>query len=280
MTTRFGESILQTLISTVIAFIIMILLIPAFERLTGIEITEGKIVSVRNIIAVTVLMVITGFLAGTYPALILSSFKPVKVLRPSVNNNLEGAGLRKALVIFQFVLTIIFIFSISVINRQIHFLQNKKLGFNKDEVMVIYFSQPTETESGYTALMSEIENIPGVKAASMGGNAPVNLGNINTFSKWEGNVTEKSLKFHMIQVDDNYLNLLGMELVSGRQFYRGSISNEIIINQTAARQMDMEEPLGKWIDLNGEKYTIVGIVRDFYFRKLDEDINPVVGENF
>lgn len=276
MTRMFGESVIQTMISMMIAFIITILVTPVFERLTGVEIAEGNVLSLRNIIVAAGLMLVTGLIAGTYPALVLSSFKPVKVLKPSVNNSTEGTGLRRALVIFQFVLTMIFIFSITVMNRQIHYMQERNPGFNKEGIMVIYFSRGTGNTGDYTALMSEMESIPGVEAVAMGGNVPVNMGNFNTLSEWEGNAEGKSLKFHMMQVDDNYIDLLGMDIVSGRQFYRGIPGNDVIINQTAARQMDMEEPLGKWIAGNGEKYTIVGVVKDFYFRKLDEDINPVL----
>lgn len=92
----------------------------------------------------------------------------------------------------------------------------------------------------------------------MGGNVPVNMGNFSTFNKWEGNNTGKGLVFHLMQVDDNYLDLMGLEIVSGRPFYRGTFTNEIIINQAAARQMSMAEPVGRKIDKNGS----FGEVRD------------------
>lgn len=272
----FGESVFQTLIAVVIASFITILLGPLFERVTGIEITEGNMLNARNIIVVLVLMAVTGLIAGTYPALVLSSFNPVRVLRPSANNGLEGSGLRKALVIFQFILTLIFVFSISVISRQIDFMQTRDLGFNQDRVMVIGFSVNMGGEANYDAIMSEIRSIPGVEGVAMGSSIPVNMGNFNTFNKWPGNETGKALKFNMLQVDDDYLDLMGMEIVSGRSLYRGSYNEEILINQTAARQMDLEEPPGNVIGGNGGVYTIAGVVKDFYFRKLDEEIKPVI----
>jgi ABC-type antimicrobial peptide transport system permease subunit len=272
----FGESLLQTLIATVIAFLFAVLLAPVFERISGIEISEGNIFNLKNITASLVLMLITGLLAGTYPALVLSSFSPVRVLRPSVNNSLDGSRLRKTLVIFQFVLTVIFVFSITVMSRQIHFMQNKKLGFDTEGIMVITLSRGTGDEANYDALMSELRSIAAVEAVAMGGGIPVNMGNFNIFSKWTGNDTGKSLKFHMLQVDDDYLDLLGLEIVSGRPITRGIYNDEVVINQTAARQMDMEDPAGKVIAGNGKTYTIVGVVKDFYFRKLNEEIKPVI----
>jgi ABC-type antimicrobial peptide transport system permease subunit len=276
MLRMFGESVLQTLIATAIAFLFAVLLAPLFERISGIEITEGNIFNLKNITASLVLMFITGILAGTYPALVLSSFSPVKVLRPSVNNSLEGSRLRIALVIFQFVLTVIFVFSITVMSRQIHFMQNKKPGFDTEGIMVITLSRGTGDEANYDALMSELRSIAAVEAVAMGGSIPVNMGNFNIFSKWTGNETGKSLKFHMLQVDDDYLDLLGLEIVSGRPITRGSYNDEVVINQTAARQMDMADPVGKLITGNGKTFTVVGVVKDFYFRKLNEEIKPVI----
>ena len=276
MLRMFGESVLQTLVATAIAFLLAVLLAPLFERISGIEITEGKILNLKNITFSLVLMFITGLLAGTYPALVLSSFSPVRVLRPSLNSSPDGSRLRKALVIFQFVLTVIFVFSITVMSRQIHFMQNKKLGFDTEGIMVITLSRGTGDEANYDALMSELRSIAAVEAVAMGGGIPVNMGNFNTFNKWTGNETDKSLKFHMLQVDDDYLDLLGLEIVSGRPITRVSYNDEVVINQTAARQMDMEDPVGKLIAGNGKTYTIVGVVKDFYFRKLNEEIKPVL----
>lgn len=276
MLRMFGESVLQTLVATAIAFLLAVLLAPLFERISGIEITEGKILNLKNITFSLVLMFITGLLAGTYPALVLSSFSPVRVLRPSLNSSPDGSRLRKALVIFQFVLTVIFVFSITVMSRQIHFMQNKKLGFDTEGIMVITLSRGTGDEANYDALMSELRSIAAVEAVAMGGGIPVNMGNFNTFSKWTGNETDKSLKFHMLQVDDDYLDLLGLEIVSGRPITRVGYNDEVVINQTAARQMDMEDPVGKLIAGNGKTYTIVGVVKDFYFRKLNEEIKPVL----
>lgn len=273
----FGESILQTMISMMIAFLMTILFAPVFERITGIEITEWNILNLKYIAVSVLLMLVTGLLAGTYPAIVISSFNPVKVLKPSVNNGSRGVGLRKSLVIFQFLLTIMFVFSISVINRQVHYLQIKNPGFEREGIMVIGFSRGTGSDANYHALMSEISRIPGVEGVAMGGGIPVNMGNFNTFSKWTGNETDKTLRFNMLQVDEqDYLDLLGIKIVSGRELSRGRINNEILINETAARQMGMEDPQGKMINGYGNTYTIVGVVKDFYFRKLDEEINPVI----
>jgi len=119
------------------------------------------------------------------------------------------------------------------------------------------------------------EKIPGVEKVALGGNVPVNMGNFNTIKKWDGNNSGKPLMFFMMQVDDNYLDLLAIRIIEGRQFYKGTISQEVIVNETAVKNMEMEDPLGKVIWLGNVRYTIVGIVKDFHFHRLKDEIKPV-----
>jgi hypothetical protein len=218
------------------------------------------------------LVIITGTFSGIYPAIVLSSFSPAKVLKPMPEDLMQGAGLRKILVIVQFGLAFIFVFCIVVINKQISYMQNADLGFDKERVMVIY---PHLTPIKIDALAEQIEKLPGVKNVALGGNVPVNMGNFSTFNKWEGNMDGKTLMFFMMQVDDRYLDLLDIKITRGRQFFKGTFSDEAIINETAAKRMDMDEPLGKVMWWNNTRYTIVGVVKDFHFHKLSEEIKPV-----
>ncbi len=187
-------------------------------------------------------------------------------------DGVQGSGLRKILVVIQFGLAIIFIFCILVINRQIRFMQQSDLGFDKDRVMTMYPHVKPETVD---VIAEQIEKISGVNQVALGGNVPVNMGNFSTFNKWDGNITGKPLMFYMMQVDDKYLDLLDIKISEGRQFLKGTNAAEVIINETAVKKMEMEEPLGKVIWRGDERYTIVGIVKDFHFHKLKEEIKPV-----
>jgi len=268
----FGESLLQTFLATIAALIIVILMLPVFIKVSGVELDLLKLFSLRNIAIYLIMALLTGLISGMYPALILSAFNPVKAIKPSPEDTSQGSGLRKILVVIQFALSIIFIFCILVINKQISYMQHRDLGFNKDRVMVIYPQTKPETVD---VIAAQIEKISGVSKVALGANVPVNMGNFNTFGKWDGNVSGKSLMFFMMQVDDGYLDLLDIKLTEGRQFNTGSINTEVIVNETAVKQLEMTEPLGKTIWMNEVRYTIIGVVKDFNFHKLKDDINPV-----
>jgi ABC-type antimicrobial peptide transport system permease subunit len=268
----FGESLLQTLLAVVFALVLVICLLPYFIRVSGVNFSISELFSLKNILIYISLALITGIISGIYPALILSSFNPVKVIKPLPEDAIQGNGLRKILVVIQFGLAIVFIFCILVITRQIAYMQHIDLGFNQDKVMTMY---PHVNQKTVDVIAEQIENIPGVKKVALGGNVPVNMGNFNTITKWEGNTAGNSLIFYMMQVDDNYLDLLDIKLSEGRQFYKGTIASDAIVNEAAVKKMELEEPLGKTIWLGEEKYTIVGVVKDFYFHNLKEEVKPV-----
>jgi putative ABC transport system permease protein len=268
----FGESLLQTSLATVGAIIIVILLLPVFARISGVEFELSQLFSLKNILICLILILFTGFISGMYPALVLSSFSPVKAIRPMPDDAIQGSGLRKILVVIQFGLAFIFIFCILVINRQISYMQKSDLGFDKERTMVLY---PRLKPEKVDAIAEQIEKFPGVHEVALGGNVPVNMGNFSTFSKWDGNISGKPLMFFMMQVDDKYLDLLDIRIVEGRKFHKETIGPEVIVNETAVKKMEMEDPVGKVIWKGDVRYTIIGVVKDFHFHKLKEEIQPV-----
>ena len=268
----FGESILQTLFATLAAIILVILFLPVFVRVSGVEFNMSGLFSLTNILIYLAVTVVTGLISGIYPALILSSFNPVKVFKPLPQDMVQGTGLRKILVIVQFVLAVIFIFCILVINRQINYMQKSDLGFDKGRVMTMY---PHVKPEAVEAIAGQIENIPGVNRVAIGGNVPVNMGNFNTITRWDGNTSGKPLMLYMMQVDDRYLDLLDIRIAEGRQFFKGAAGKEVIVNESAVRKMEMNDPLGKIVWLGDERYTIIGVVKDFHFHNLREEVKPV-----
>lgn len=268
----FGESLLQAFFATIAALIIVIVMLPVFIKVSGVEMDLSGLFSFRNLAIYLILTLVTGLIAGMYPALVLASFKPVKVIKPLPEDTAQGSGLRKILVVTQFMLSIIFIFCILVMNRQVNYMQTRNLGFGKEGVMVISpRTRPEKTD----VIADQIEKIPGVDKVALGGNVPVNMGNFNTFTKWDGNVTGKPLMFYMVQVDDRYLDLLDIKLAEGKFFNTNAVGTEVIVNETAVKKMEMDQPVGKSIWMGDTKYTIIGVVRDFYFHKLNEEISPV-----
>ncbi len=272
ITQLFGESFVQCVVSLILALVVIILLLPVFNRITGIEFNLTYLLEPGRIMMILLITIITALLAGVYPAIVLSSFKPVKVLKASNGENTSGLTVRKILVITQFVLSILFIFSILVMNRQISYMQSTNLGFNEDQVMVIY---PKAGSSRVDIMAGEISAIPGVRGVATGSNVPVNMGNWQVLGKWDGNTDNKKLKFHMMQVDDNYVDLLGMEIVEGRQLLKGPARAEVVLNEAAVNMMEISDPVGKSIWRNDTQYQIVGLVKDFHFRKLKDEVQPV-----
>ncbi len=268
----FGESLFQTFMATVAAIILVILLLPVFVKVSGVKFNLSDLFSLRNLLICLILTLFTGFVSGIYPAFILSSFNPVKVFKPMPEDLVQGSGLRKVLVIIQFGLAIIFIFCILVINRQTNYMQQSDLGFDKERVMTMYPHVKPEVAD---AIAEQIEKIPGVTRVALGGNVPVNMGNFSTINKWDGNISGKPLMFFMMQVDDKYLDLLDIKISEGRQFFKGTIGTEVIINETAVKKMEMEDPLGKSVWLGDVRYTIIGVVKDFHFHQLKEEVKPV-----
>lgn len=268
----FSESVLQTLIATIVAILLVILLLPVFVRISNVEFRVSELFSLRNILIYIVLTLFTGFMGGMYPALVLSAFKPVKVIKPAVEDVVQGSGLRRVLVIIQFAMAFIFVFCILLINKQINFMRRCDLGFDNERVMLIY---PHGKPAGIEGVAEQIEKIPGVNKVAVGGNVPVNMGNFNTFSKWDGNSEGRPLIFLMMQVDDKYLDLLDIKLVEGRNFFKGTIADEVIVNETAVRKMNMEDPVGKYIWRGDRRIAIVGVVKDFHTQSLRGEIPPV-----
>lgn len=268
----FGESIFNTLLATSAGILIVISLLPVFVKVSGVEFTISNLFSFRNILIYLILTLFTGLISGLYPALILSSFEPVKVFKPMPEDVTQGSGLRKILVVIQYSLAIVFIICILVINAQISYMQQRDLGFDKESVMTL---QPHIKSESVDVIAEQIEKMPGVNMVALGGNVPVNMGNFNTINNWDGNISRKPLMFYMMQVDDKYLDLLDIKISEGRQFFKGTIGNEVIINETAAVKMEMDEPLGKVIWLGDVRYTIIGVVKDFHFHNLKDEVKPV-----
>lgn len=275
ITQLFGESVMQTIISILLAIALAALVMPLFIKLSGKDLGLQVLFSWESILIYAGLTLVTAIVAGFYPAFVLSSYKPIRVFRSSYGEKFQGVSFRKILVLVQFALATIFIFCILVIGYQLRFMQEKELGFDKESVMVIY---PKLEIEKVELLASEVSKLPGVSKVAIGGSVPVNMGNWNSISKWEGNTENKSLKFHKMQVDDNYFDLLGFEMIEGRKLLEGAPRPELLINEAAVRQMGISNPIGKTIQFGRENgnMTIVGVIKDFHFREIGEEINPVI----
>lgn len=269
------ESIIYSILSFVLGIILASLLLPYFNSIASKSLTMPW----GEWWAIPVLLVsalIVGIIAGLYPALYLSGFKPVQVLKGSVSAGSKSSVLRNGLVVFQFTTSIILIISTVVIYKEMHFILNRKVGFDKDQVMVI---RGTNTLGNKIRdFKSDLLKISAVKSASISDYLPINTTKRNgeMFHNPGMERTEAGVNGQWWQIDDTYLKTLGMKLVAGRNFSYdiASDSAAVIVNQTMVKKLNLKDPIGKQISNNG-LYRIVGVVEDFNFESMRGNIEPM-----
>jgi putative ABC transport system permease protein len=230
--------------------------------------------SLPIIAGLILIAVITGFVSGSYPALFLSSFKPVDVLKGSQRTG--SKSFRRALVVFQFSLSVALIISTLVIRKQMDFVGNKHLGFQKESIVTLYTS--ANTRANRNVLMQELAVIPGVLNITASNDLPSRIGNSTYGISWEGSDPDERALFNFLHVDFDFIETFGMEMASGRSFSSEYASDSLayLINEEAASFIGGDEILGKSFTMWGREGTIIGVVRNFHFQDLKQKINPIV----
>jgi ABC-type antimicrobial peptide transport system permease subunit len=275
----FAESILFAFFAFLISIIIVKCFLPTFNLLVGKKLNLF-IFSFQDLLLTLSIVFLTGIISGSYPALFLSSFQPLNILKGLKNKNMQlSRSFRKIFVIFQFTCAIILIIWTSIVNLQMGFIINKDLGFEKEDIA--YIRLPGESRNSIEVLRKELLNNPGIINSTACMNLPIavsRLGDVN----WEGKSENETIAFAFTYTDNNYLNTFKIKLKTGRNF-SGDYSIDkynIILNEEAVRQMGIKSPIGKLIDTrlfdNREKSRIIGIVKDFHCRPLSEEIPPLI----
>lgn len=272
------ESLIYSLISFVLGIVLTWVLLPYFNTLAAktLSMPWGQWWFVP-VIFVSALVV--GTFAGLYPAFYLSSFRPVEVLKGSISNGSKSPLLRNTLVVFQFAASIILVISTIVIYDQTHFILNHKVGFDKDQVMLL---QGTNTlgDGKIKTFKNELSKIASVKSASISDYLPINgtSRNWNTFFKEGREKLDPGIGVQIWQVDDTYLKTLGIKLVEGRNFSydmaTDTAGQSVIINQTMAKSLGLKKPIGARVS-NGGGFTVIGVIEDFNFESMRGDIAPM-----
>lgn len=268
-----GESMLISLLSMILAIIVTYVLLPFFNILVAKQI----VISLSNPtfwISALVIVCITGILAGTYPAFFLSSYQPAQALKSASSKDGSGS-LRKALVIFQFTLTVILIASSLVIYNQIQFIFNKNIGYNRESV--ISFPMRGNLRNEFDAFKNDALQYPDILTISKADNSLVQVNNQNASVSWPGKSDSETIFFRTVCVDYDYLETMGLEVVQGRSFKKEfSDTNTFVISNKAAEIMGFKEPIGAEIVQWGTTGRIIGVVSDFHSRSIHEAIDPVV----
>jgi putative ABC transport system permease protein len=278
-----GESLFMSMLAFVLAYLITLTLLPAFNSVSGKELTLSFKNNGLVIAAFFLLSIITGLIAGSYPAFYLSSFKPIKVLKGRFSNSLAAVSLRKGLVIFQFIISVILIIASVVIAKQMQYLRSADLGFTKDGQIVIPL-RSGNAKNMYTSFKNELGKLSQVESV---GASYYNPGIFNPsdngFYK-DGQTMNDAKRTRMNSVDADYLKTLNIKPVAGRLFSRefpADTSNKVILNETAIKEIGFASPqvaVGKnvYYDYGGKQtaFEIIGVVKDFHFEDLHLPITP------
>ncbi|HEY4109350.1 ABC transporter permease [Puia sp.] len=278
------ESILVSFIAMVLAVGLAYLLLPVFNQLSAKHMEIGLLTRPWLLPSMALLVVIVGLLAGSYPAFFLSAFRPILVLKGSVASGFKTSYLRNSLVVFQFGISIFLIVGTAVIYRQLGYIHDRELGFNRDQVMVVY--NPYVMGDQAKTFTKELLRLPGVGGVTMTGYLPTsdNRNDDAIFLSPDLDV-KKSISMQTWPVDEQYIPVLGMKMAEGRNFSKDFLtdSNGVIVNEAAVRLMQGQKPVGSKLyvidDIKTKKvkeYHVVGVVKDFNFNSLREVVTPVV----
>jgi len=270
-----GESFLITIISVILALILVELALPHFRDIAKKELylDFGNNSLWLGLLSITL---ITGLLAGSYPALVLSSFKSLSIMKGIITRGKKGANFRRILVVIQFSMSIILIISSITIFKQLQYIKKKDLGFNKEQVMHLFF--PLNNNS-YKALKQELKKIPDVIGVTSSSQLPTNIVTSGYGIMWEGKDEEYRPLVHTLTVDYDFFETYEMEFAHGRGFSTkmGSDSTAYIINETLMRMTGIEEPIGNKVGYyNEELGDVIGVVGDFNFKTLYKEIEPLI----
>jgi putative ABC transport system permease protein len=274
-----GESTLMSCLALLLALLIAYLILPLFNNLTQKNITLFDQPGIW--IWIIVLTIGTGLLSGMYPAFYLSSFRPITVLKGKLLNNFSGAAIRKGLVVFQFVISICLILGVIIIQRQLQYMNDQQLGFNKNQQIILPLQSPSAVKN-YEVLKTELLKNPGVMKVTSGSTYPGISSVDDMIFYGEGKSVKDAIDIHLANVENEYFETLGLKLVAGRGFSKEftADSNSIVLNETALRELGypLNTAIGRkiYFDFQGSHTTmqIIGIVRNFNFESLYNTIKP------
>ena len=286
-----SESVLFAFFALLISILLVALFLPVFNQLSGKELSMNLVQNIFLFLGILGITLLTGVLAGSYPALFLSSFEPDRILKGNLSAKKIGtstAFIRKGLVIFQFVLTIMLIISTTTVYRQMSFIKNRNLGFDKE--YLIYTQLRSEgnlweqydaqkTWLNYQTLKNELSQNPNILDVSSATCLPFgSMGSEFGFLDWEGKDPEYQVEMNHMAVDPSFLKTFQLDMMEGRflsdEFPSDSLN--FVLNEAAVKATGLESPVGKRFRLLDKTGIIIGVIKDFHFAPLHKEIEPLV----
>ncbi len=269
------ESILFSFFAFIIGVILVKIFLPLVNSVTGSSFGLEYFYNLPAIVGLILFILVIGILSGSYPALFLSSFKPVLALKENFSRKVKGVTIRNILIAFQFAVSISVIAGTLIIKDQIDFILKKDLGFKKENVIVL--SNCSELGNKTGVFKKELKNSPDIVSTASTGSYPVNyihVGNIRV----KGAPTTENVSIFNSSGDCDFIEAMGMEIVKGRNFLRemSSDTSSVLLNQSAVKAFGLSEPVGAQLEAFGRTLNIVGVIKDFNYRTLHYKVSPFV----
>ena len=275
-----SESLLLSFISLLLAILIVYLMLPLFNQLASKSISFNPF-DANIFISLISVAVVTGLLSGSYPAFFLSSFNPVKALKGSKILRSNKSFLRNGLVVFQFSISVVLIVTTLVIYKQLQFIQNRDIGFNKENLLYMKMPEVGDLMNNKDAMRATLGEYPDITNYTFTDQLPTNLGNSSQLT-WHGMNPGTQVMANRLRVDENFVKTFGMQMAAGRFFSKdfGDNGTGYVVNETALKAMGLntKNAIGKIISISLEdkEAPIIGVVKDFNFKPVQEPIEPLV----
>jgi predicted permease len=281
MSQFYGESLFMTALSFIAALILVYLLLPVFNNVSGKLLSLDSIKEPMFLLGLFGILLLTGLIAGSYPALVQSSFKPVDSIKGRGQRFSFKSGkslFRQVLVVTQFTLSILLIVGTLVVYKQINYMLSKKLGYEKESIL--YFIKRANVNTQYDTFKSELLRDPNIISVTTSSDIPTYSVHSTTAFSWEGKDPETSFLIHQFSVDHDYIKTFNMNIIAGRDFSRefpaDNSTQSFIVNETAVKAMGLNNPVGSKFQLYDYSGQIVGVVKDFHYKSLQKEIEPLV----
>ncbi|HEY2721414.1 MAG TPA: FtsX-like permease family protein, partial [Chitinophagaceae bacterium] len=275
----FGESLLFALLAMITSILLLYLLLPSFNSFTGKHILL-PVDQISFWAFLLTIALITGLLAGSYPALYLSSLNPIRVLKGKLQHTQSAALLRKGLTVFQFALSIILIISTFVITRQINFIQTSHLGYDRENLLYIRIEGELSKKDKYLLFKNEASKLPGIATVDRSTETPHDMNFVVADPiDWEGKTLNDHVGFLPSSVGFDFIPMMKLQVAEGRGFSREIATDStdaFMVNEEAVKEMGMKDPIGKWISAWQKKGHIIGVLKNYNTQSLREKIKPEV----
>jgi putative ABC transport system permease protein len=272
----YGESLIFALLSLAVALLLVRLFLPWFNTLSGKALSLNLWANRGLLLGIGGVTAVTGLLAGSYPALFLSSFHPARVLKGSLKAGAGGAVFRRVLVVVQFGLSVFLIIGTLVVYKQMVYMKTKALGYDKEQVL--YIPLRGMTVRTYGALREELRKEPGILAVAAASDLPCSIGSNSSGVGWEGKDPEQVVLVSMCSVDYDFLDVMKIELAEGRNFsreFKTDATGAFLVNEEVRKLMNKKAVSGESFSFAGRKGQVIGVMKNFHFEEMQSKIEPL-----